>query len=384
MDVWRLIDLGQAEPLVVQTFYEAVAKAVDEGTSPNTLILVQPSSPYVCVGFHQEMEKEVNIEYCRSNNLPIIRRSQGGGTVYLDSKQIFYQAVASGKSEVIPLSVEKLFEKFLSATVYVYRKLGLQAEYKALNDVIVNGRKISGNGAGKFGEDITILVGNIILDLDYDSMANVLKVPSEKFRDKVAKSMREWVTCLSRELKHIPPVDEIKKLVVEGYEQTLGIRIARSEPTETEYNIWEEEVKPKHSSSDWLFIPDSDQEELVGGRAVKIADGVKVIEVEHKAKKLIKVRAQLIGTRIVDIKISGDFFVVPEGALASLEAILKDAILEREDLLARVQDFYNKSEVETPGMTPEDFVEAILKLRDLAEDYGPAVYPYMPRKEDLD
>lgn len=201
METWRLIDMGDAEPLMAQTFYESVAHAVDNGSSPNTIILAQPSRPYVCIGFHQELVKEVDVNYCHRNNLMVIRRSQGGGATYLDSNQLFYQVIAKKDSEVIPLNVGGLFERYLAVTVYVYRRLGLQAEFKALNDVVINGRKISGNGAGSFGKDTVILVGNIIFDLDYDAMSRVLKVPSEKFRDKMAKSMMEWVTSTRRELE---------------------------------------------------------------------------------------------------------------------------------------------------------------------------------------
>ena len=119
-------------------------------------------------------------------------------------------------SQIIPVTVEGIFKKLLGITVYVYRKLGLPAEFKVLNDVVVNGRKISGNGAGEFGDNTVILVGNIILDLDYDSMAHVLKVPSEKFRDKMVKSMREWVTSIKKELGYVPSSEQIKKLLVEG------------------------------------------------------------------------------------------------------------------------------------------------------------------------
>jgi len=294
---WRLIDLGMAEPYVAQCFYEAVALAIDRGLSPNTIILVQPASPYVCLGYHQILEKEVDVEFCKKQGLPIIRRSQGGGTVYLNNDQVFYQVVASEDSKVIPHRVDELFEKLLQVTVYVYRKLGLEAEFKPLNDVVVNNRKISGNGAGRIGKAI-ILVGNIILDLDYDLMARVLKIPDEKFRDKMAKSMREWVTSLKRELGYIPSVDEIKKLLVEGYEKILGIKLIPSSPSEDELHIFENEVKPKHMSYEWLHMPELTHRELTIDRAVKIADGVKVIEVVHKAKKLIKVTAEVIGDKI--------------------------------------------------------------------------------------
>jgi len=367
MEVWRLIDLGMAEPFLAQTFYEAVALAVDTGLSPNTIILVQPSSPYVCVGFHQEVEKEVDVEYCRDRGFPIVRRFQGGGAVYLDSNQIFYQIVARRESEIIPPGIEELFEKFLKVTIYAYRKLGLPAEFKTVNDVIVNGRKISGNGAGSFGDNTVILVGNIILDLDYDSMANVLRVSDEKFQDKMFRSMVEWLTSLRKELGFVPPAEEIKSLLVEGYEQILGIRLVKSTPTEDERRIWEEEVAPRHSSEDWLQMEGLTREGPVEGRAVKIVGGIKVVEVDHKAKKLIRVRAELGEDRILDIVISGDFFVVPKEALRDLESSLRGATLDRDEVLNKVHRFYEKSQAETPGLSEEDFTEAIMKLRSLAE-----------------
>lgn len=365
MESWRLIDLGKAEPYMAQTFYEAIAHAVDVGSSPNTLILVQPASPYVCLGYHQELEREIDADYCRSQGLPIIRRSQGGGATYLDSNQVFYQVVARKESEVIPSTVEKLFEKLLGVTVYVYRELGLPAEFKPLNDVTARGKKVSGNGAGEFGDGTTILVGNIILDLNYDSMARVLKVPSEKFRDKMAKSMRDWVSSIKGEVGEVPPVEKIKSLLAEGYEKVLGIKLTPSSPTEAERSFWERKVEPRHRSREWLYMPELRHSALFEGRAVKVAGGIKVVEVDHKARKLIRVRAELSGDKILDLMLSGDFFMMPEESLSKLEANLKGATLNREEILNRVSEFYEKSEAQTPGIAPEDFTEAVMKLREI-------------------
>ncbi|MCK4952947.1 hypothetical protein KAS14_04120 [Candidatus Bathyarchaeota archaeon] len=368
-EVWRLIDLGLTPPLKAQAFYEAVATAVDRDLAPNTIILCQPSSPYACIGFHQILEKEIDVEFCSSKNLQIIRRSQGGGATYLDSNQVFYQVVARKEGKAIPLTVENLFKKLLGVTVYVYRKLGLPAEFKPINDVIVNERKISGNGAGDFGADTTILVGNIILDLDYDSMANVLKVPSEKFRDKMVKSMREWVTSLKKELGYTPPVKRIKELLVEGYEKLLKIQLIPSQPSDVEKKIWEEEIKPKHLSNEWLNRVKLRHTELSKERVVKVAEGVRIVEVDHKAKKLIRVRAELVGDKILEILFSGDFFMVPEGKLSKLESKLKGAALNREEILEKVRGFFGKNKIQTPMITPEDFTDAVMKLKELISKY---------------
>ena len=375
---WRLIDLGLQEPVVAQCFYEAVARCVSDGISPNTLIITIPSKPYVCIGYHQRLEEEVDLDYCHSQGLRIIRRGQGGGAVYLDSNQVFYQLVAHEDSPVLPSDVESLFKKCLAATVHVYRSLGLPAEYKPLNDVVVRGKKISGNGAGRLGRAV-ILVGNIILDMDYERMARILKVPDEKFRDKMVKSMREWVTNLKRELGQVPPVERIKELIAEGFEKALGIKLVRGEPTPEELRVFEEEVKPKHLSPEWLYLPEERHPWAHPSRVVKIADGVRVVSVAHKAKKMIRLTAELVGDKILDIIISGDFFAVPEDAMPGLEDALKGCRLERNELLERIKAFYASTGVETPGIGPEDFVEALMKLREAVETYLPSTRPFSER-----
>ena len=357
---WRLLRLGALEPLKAQALYEAVAIAVGRGLVGRTVILCHPASPYVCIGYHQELEKEVDVDFCRSRGLPIIRRTLGGGATYLDSQQEFYQIVAP--EDEFPKPVGEAFRHFLQATVYVYRAFGLPAEYKPLNDVVIGGRKASGNGAGTF-EGSAILVGNVILDMNYDMMARVLKVPDEKFRDKLAKSMRDWVTSLKRELGYIPPREKIQELLVEGYEK-IGMKLVPGELTREEVRIFEEEVKPRHLSEDWLRMPEMRHPSL--GRAVKVMAGVKVVEASHKARKLIRVTMEVAEGKIRDILVSGDFFMLPETAHPKLEETLIGAPLERGEIEKRVEEFYEKFGVQTPGMKPSDFVDAIMKAAELA------------------
>ncbi len=360
MESWRLIELGSREPIVAQTFYEAVAEAVHRGSSPNTLITVRPGAPYACIGYHQDLEKEIDLEYLRREGLPVIRRSQGGGATYLDGGQVFYQIVAK-ESRVVPRDVGALFERLLAVTVEAYRRLGVEAEFKPLNDVVAGGRKISGNGAGTHGS-ATILVGNIILDLDYERMARVLRVPDEKFRDKMAKSMAEWVTTLRRELGEPPTPEEAREAYVSAFQDVLGVELCEGEPTEEEWRIFEEETRPRHTSRDWLYMeaPPATRRE---GRSVKIAGDIKVVEADHKAGKLIRVRAETMGEELRDVQITGDLFVVPKEALSALEEALVGVELEEGALLEAVEGFYEETGAQTPGITAEDFTAALMKLR---------------------
>jgi lipoate-protein ligase A len=375
MEEWRLIDLGLADPYMAQTFYDAVALAINRKISPNTIILVRPVSPYVCIGYHQELKKEVNIELCERLGLPIIRRRQGGGAVYLDSNQQFYQVIASGESIYIPHNVSELFRRFLEVTVYVCRRLGLNAEFKPINDVVVNNRKISGNGASRIGSAV-VLVGNVLLDVDYDMMANILRVPSEKFRDKLAKSMRDWITSLKRELGYIPSDKQLKELFTEGYEEIIGLNINYGSPSSEELKIWREEVLPKHKSRDWLYLYDDEREEIE--RSVRVADGVRVVEVVHKGKKLIRVTAETIGDKILDLIISGDFFIIPEESIERLREKLRGVVMDEAEVKSRINEFINESKAQLLGLDINDLTSAITKLKEYSEKYP---HPYLEAED---
>jgi lipoate-protein ligase A len=352
--------MGLPEPLKAQAFYESVAEAVERGSSPNTLIMLQPGAPYACVGYHQDIEKELDLDYCHSVGLPVIRRSQGGGATYLDSSQVFYQIVAKDTS-AYPTAVDAMFKKLLAVTVETYRRLGVPAEYKPLNDVVVNGKKISGNGASMNGST-SIMVGNVILDMNYEMMARVLRVPDEKFRDKMAKSMRDWVSSLKRELPNPPDGEEVKRVYSKTFQELLGVKLIDAEPTKEEWRIYETETRPRNLSHEWLYM-EAPYSTRKPGRAVKIAHEIKVIESDYKAGKLIRVRAEMKGEEILDIRITGDFFSIPKEAVFHLEDTLRGELLDEEKLRIAVKRFYVADKPEMPGIGPEDVVQALMKIK---------------------
>jgi len=358
MEQWRLIDLDYVDPYKAQTFYEAVAEAVHQDKAPNTLILLQPDSPYACIGYHQDLEKELDLNYLQQQGLPAIRRSQGGGATYLAKDQVFYQIIFK-KTETIPRDINNMFKTLLQVTANTYNKLGVPATYKPLNDIVVENRKISGNGAGQH-ETATILVGNIIQDLNYQQMANVLKVPSEKFRDKMKQSMKEWVTTLKRELGTTPTAQQIKTIYTQTFQETLNIKLTKTNPTETEDKIYKTETKPRHQSKEWLYMdaPETTRE----GRTVKIAHEIKLVEIDHKAGKLLRIRAEIQENRINNIQIRGDYFIIPKEAIKTLEQNLKNIELEQNTIKPKIEKFL-QSEIDIPGFTADDFTTAILKLK---------------------
>lgn len=82
----------------------------------------------------------------------------------------------------------------------------------------------------------------------------------------------------------------------------------------------------------------------------------------YKASKgLIRVKIQVRSEMIKDITISGDFFMHPEDRLWELESFLTGTPAEEGRILSKIEDFYAKTRVLTPGVTPRDFKKAIMK-----------------------
>ena len=355
-DLWRVIDLKAQDPYVIHSVYEAVAYSVSEGASPPTLILIHPAKPYVCVGFHQIPREEVDFQRCVEDNVPVVRRQIGGGTVYLDGGQQFYHVVT--RYEAQPL--QRFFEKHLEPIVKLYRDYGVKAEYKPLNDIVADGRKISGNGAARI-MDAMVLVGNVILDVDASRMVQYLRVPSEKFRDKLVKSMGEWVTSLRRETGFTPVREEVKKRITELFTEALGVSFTPSHLTGMEAEAMQK-VRVKLSSEEWLNAWEDEHRPLIEARRVKVKAGLEVVEVSRKGRKLLKALAELKGDRIYTIMLSGDFFVFPRGEeLRRLEKALEGLRVCVEDVKPVVEEFWRGSWLE--GLTCEDVIQTILSLK---------------------
>ncbi len=186
------------------------------------LVIVSPKTPLASIGYFQDAEQDIDLPYCKELGIPFMRREVGGGATYLDENQIFYQLIWKKDNPKFPKAIHDIFPWFSEASVETYRTFGIQAEYRSINDIITKeGKKIAGEGGGNIGE-CTVFVGGILLDFDYKTMSRILKVPDEKFRDKVYKTMEENLTTMKRELGSIPPREEVVSVLKEQFQKRLG------------------------------------------------------------------------------------------------------------------------------------------------------------------
>ncbi len=347
----RLLDLGDVSPLRSQTMFHAVAYAMTAET-PDTIVLVSPNAAYVSIGYHQDLEREVDLDYCRAHGIPVYRREVGGGAVYLDNGQVFTQWIFH--RDHLPASLEERFALYIRPLVETYRALGIPAYHRPINDIHVEGKKIGGTGAAQIGL-AELVVGSLMFTFDKRTMARVLKVPSEKMRDKIYQSLEQYMTTMEEQLGYIPDREEVKALYIRKCEEVLGVKIVPGEWTEAE-EAMAQELDERFTSEEWLF-----QKGRLRPPVVKIHEDVYVVEAAHKVPGgLIRVVARLREGHIDDISISGDFTVLPAFAVAAMEQAVRGLRVTRDALIARLQDVYRSLNVQSPGVTPEDFATAIL------------------------
>lgn len=347
----RLLYMEAVTPLRSQTVYHAVGYAMTPD-SPNTIIMVSPNAPYVCVGYHQDVQKEVDLDYCEKHGLPVYRREVGGGAVFLDHGQLFTQWIFH--KEDLPATLEERFKLYIDPLVATYQALGIPANHRPINDVHVNGRKIGGTGAAQMGI-AEILVGSLMYSFDKKTMSQVLKVPSEKMRDKIFESLEAYMTTMTEELGAAPGRAVVKDLYIRKVSEALGAEIYEGEWTAEEETM-AREIDARLASDEWLY-----QKGQLRHQGVRIHQDVHIVEAAFKAQGgLIRIIARLREGRIDDVTMSGDFTLLPVFALGALEQSLRGVSATPETLKSKIEEAYYRLNIQSPGVTPADITTAIM------------------------
>ena len=357
----RVLDFGEVSPIASQAIYHGIADALRADDAP-VVTLCSPTDPYVCVGALQDVRLEVDEAYCRSRGLPVLRREIGGGAVYLDRNQLFYHFVFPRHRA--PASALDLYPWFIEPVLRTYRGLGVAAQYRPINDIHVDGRKIGGTAAAWIGE-ATVLGGSFMFDFDGATMARCLKVPSEKFRDKLATTLEGYVTSMAKLLPAVPPRPLVKQRYLDAVADCLGDEVRDSEPTPAERAAIAAREK---GMADPAFVYQSGRRRLASG--VKVAAGTHLTEGAWKATGgLMRIVLLERDGTIADLDISGDFTCLPASGLSDLAARLRGALVEEATLSRIIARAITDLGLDLPGVATADLARAIIASR------RPAVTP---------
>ena len=146
--------------------------------------------PTVIFGRNQVLENEVNLEYCREHGVDIVRRKSGGGCVYSDLGNIMVSYISRRGD------VSEVFDRYMTALTEALRALGVPAEKSGRNDILVEGRKISGNAFHQL-PDRSIVHGTLLYSTDLQALTEAIRPPVEKLQRHGVESVRQRVMNLS-------------------------------------------------------------------------------------------------------------------------------------------------------------------------------------------
>ncbi|MGQ9629104.1 MAG: lipoyl protein ligase domain-containing protein [bacterium] len=349
MRIWRLLDTGVRTAAENMALDEAILEARSRSLIPNTVRFLQFSPDAVLVGYHQSVAQEVRVEYCRERGFDINRRITGGGAILFDRTSLGWELIASKEDLNFSPRLEGLFRRICSAVVLALRNLGLNAQFRPRNDIEVCGKKISGTGGTEM-DNAFLFQGTLLIDFRIEDMLRALRIPTEKLKDKEIESFRERVTCLRWELGDLPPLDSIKSAIARGFEKTFGIDLEASPLTSDEESLLASKLH-HFESPEWIYRVKAPPDEQGILRSIYRARGgvIRTALVANPRRK-----------RIGSVMFTGDFFSFPRRAIPDLEAALKDAPADPRAIEERVRAFFLKSRNNIMGVTPEDFVSAIL------------------------
>jgi lipoate-protein ligase A len=189
---WRVIGLEAHDAYYNMAADEAIGEAVRSGSADPTMRFYTWGPSAVSIGHFQSMREEVDLERCRELGIDCVRRKTGGGAVYHDAAgELTYSVIA--REDMFPGNIIESYSVICGWIIAALAKLNVAAAFAPINDIVVDGKKISGNAQSRQGGILT-QHGTILYDLNLETMFSVLNVSREKISDKLIKSAKERVT----------------------------------------------------------------------------------------------------------------------------------------------------------------------------------------------
>ena len=269
-------------------------------SAENDYLLFYINEPSIIIGKNQITIEEVNQDYIDNNNIHVVRRVSGGGAVYHDFGNLNFSFITNH-------DIKQLhnFKKFTEPVIKVLNDLGLDAELKGRNDILVGEKKISGTAQFSTGRRM-ISHGTLLYNTDLGEVGNALNVKPSKLESKGHKSVRSRVANISEFMDEVISIEDFRALLLEGL-------FAETPDFET-YKLTEEEWEAVHALKDEKY----DAWKWNYGRAPKF-------NIQHNKRFTvgeIDVRIFVEKGLIQEVKISGDFF--GRDAVEDLEKLLQN------------------------------------------------------------
>jgi len=195
--------------------------------------------PAVSIGYFQSMDEEVDVKKCKQMGIDVVRRITGGGAV-LHESELTYSFI----TKIYPKNIIESYNLICDPVVMCINKLGFNAKFAPLNDIIIDNKKVSGNAQTR-NKNILLQHGTILLDVNVEKMFSVLKIPSEKIKDKMINDVKARVMGLNRTF------EQVAYNLKESFSEKFGAEIIADNLTMEEKENTKKLACEKYTSDPW-------------------------------------------------------------------------------------------------------------------------------------
>lgn len=246
--IWRLLETGANDAFTNMAIDEAVARLHAKTGNP-TVRFYSWKPAAISIGYFQGLEEEVDTAKCRELGVDVVRRITGGGAVFHE-KELTYSFVCSEESGIVQKNILESYKKICNSLVIGFAHMGLEASFVPLNDIIVRGKKISGNAQTRRERNV-LQHGTILMETDVEKMFSMLLVPNEKLKGKLIEDVKQRVTSIENELGRKVSFDEVAAAMKNGFEENFGVELAVGQLTPQEKGLARQIREERFSRESW-------------------------------------------------------------------------------------------------------------------------------------
>jgi len=337
----------------------AIEYALERGEAKPAVVLDIFGEDSITSGFLDDPEKSLNLEYCRQRNIIVRRRQNSGGAIYAPKGSAFLALYVNTTQTWVPLqSIQEAFEVCLSALSDAVREIfGIEANYRPLNDIEVEGKKLVASSARLENGVLTVRMLINVVPIDVEILKKAIITPPEKIQDKKISDTGRRYTCLQDEVGRAVSPHELRALTEISVRKIFGkdIRLTENTLTEVEQS-YAQDYRKKYIADEW-FYANSERIRFKGRYSGSLR-----VEARTKAVAgLIRVTLLISEATIKDIIITGDFHPAPYRVVTDMENALRGKQCDIKIIGKVVEEFFKRPDVEMAGIEPEDFLEAFNK-----------------------
>lgn len=302
---------GITDPRINLAIEEYALKNLDIN---ETYLLFYINQPSIIIGKNQNTIEEINQQYVDDQNIIVVRRLSGGGAVYHDLGNLNFSFITKDDGDSF-----HNFKKFTEPVVKALGKLGIQAELSGRNDIMAEGKKISGNAMfatrGRMFSH-----GTLLFNSEMEHIVSALKVKKDKIESKGIKSIRSRVGNIADFLTESMTVEEFRSFLLKN--------IFKDSTEIPEYVLTEEDWKNIYKLSEERY----QQWDWNYGKSPKF-------NLQHTHRfpvGSIDLRLEVNKGKIENCKIFGDFFGV--GDVQDIEQKLIGVRYEKTEVASVLDD----------------------------------------------